>query len=60
VLSDNHTSRGAVPGVLVSTSLARRVGGFDPGLSLLADWDLWIRLALAAPFVPSTTSCSAT
>ena len=51
VLSDNHIPGGG-SGVLVSTALARRVGGFDPGLSLLADWDLWIRLALAAPFVP--------
>ena len=29
--------------------LLRRVGGFDPTLFQLADWDLWIRLALAAP-----------
>lgn len=31
--------------VLVRTSLLRRVGGFDPELTHLADWDLWIRLA---------------
>ena len=50
-LSDNPIPGGG-SGVLVSTTLARRVGGFDPELSLLADWDMWTRLALAAPFVP--------
>lgn len=30
--------------VMAATDLLRRVGGFDPGLSVLADWDLWIRL----------------
>jgi glycosyltransferase involved in cell wall biosynthesis len=40
---------GGGSGVLVSTELARDVGGFDPQFSILADWDLWIRLALAAP-----------
>jgi len=36
-------------GVLASTTLAREIGGFDPQLSNLADWDMWIRLSLAAP-----------
>lgn len=36
-------------GVLASTRLVREVGGFDPQLSNLADWDMWIRLSLAAP-----------
>ena len=31
--------------VLARTALLRRVGGFDPALSHLADWDVWIRLA---------------
>jgi glycosyltransferase involved in cell wall biosynthesis len=30
--------------VLVSTELFRAVGGFDPELRHLADWDLWLRL----------------
>jgi hypothetical protein len=50
-LSDNPIPGGG-SGVLAATALVRRVGGFDPTISLLADWDLWIRLAAAAPFVP--------
>ena len=30
---------------MASTDLLRSVGSFDPRLSALADWDLWIRLA---------------
>jgi glycosyltransferase involved in cell wall biosynthesis len=33
--------------VLVRTSLARRLGGFDDRFVNLEDWDLWIRLAWA-------------
>jgi len=33
--------------VVASTELLRSLGGFDEGLAYLADWDLWIRLALA-------------
>jgi glycosyltransferase involved in cell wall biosynthesis len=33
--------------VLARTDLLRRVGGFDPALTHLADWDLWIRLTEA-------------
>jgi glycosyltransferase involved in cell wall biosynthesis len=42
----------AVPGgcsnAISTTALARGAGGFDPGLSMAADWDMWIRLLLAA------------
>jgi glycosyltransferase involved in cell wall biosynthesis len=31
--------------VLVATALVREEGGFDERLSILADWDLWLRLA---------------
>lgn len=31
--------------VIVRTELARALGGFEPSLSVLADWDLWLRLA---------------
>jgi hypothetical protein len=30
--------------VVARTDLLRRIGGFDPALTHLADWDLWIRL----------------
>lgn len=40
---------GGGSGVLVSTALALRTEGFDPQLSMLADWDMWIRLALLSP-----------
>ena len=52
-LADQVLKHNCVPaggsGVLVSTDLVREVGGFDPQFANLADWDLWIRLALAAP-----------
>ena len=45
--------RNAIPGggsnVMARTALVRRLRGFDASLSVLADWDLWIRLALQAP-----------
>jgi len=36
-------------GVLADAELVRILGGFDESLSICADYDLWIRLALAAP-----------
>jgi hypothetical protein len=43
---------GGCSNVVVRTDLARSVGGFDERLALLADWDLWMRLAeKAAPAV---------
>jgi glycosyltransferase involved in cell wall biosynthesis len=35
--------------VIVKTELVRRLEGFDENLDHLADWDLWIRMAHAAP-----------
>jgi glycosyltransferase involved in cell wall biosynthesis len=40
---------GGASGVLASTELVSRVGAFDPALRVFADWDLWIRLAMATP-----------
>ncbi len=40
---------GGASGVLARTELVRELGGFDPRLRILADWDLWIRLALRSP-----------
>jgi len=40
---------GGASGVLCDRELAIEAGGFDSALAVLADWDLWIRLAIAAP-----------
>lgn len=46
----------SVPGggssVVASTQTLRDLGGFDPDFSILADWEMWIRLAeISAPAV---------
>ncbi len=43
---------GGGSGVFASTELVRSLGGFDPELQVIADWEMWIRLALAAPAAP--------
>jgi glycosyltransferase involved in cell wall biosynthesis len=52
-IADLMLRRNVVPGggsgVLVATALARQVGGFDPALSNLADWDFYTRLSLRSP-----------
>jgi glycosyltransferase involved in cell wall biosynthesis len=35
--------------VIASAELLRRVGGFDPAIFHMPDWDLWLRLLLADP-----------
>jgi hypothetical protein len=35
--------------VLLETELARGVGGFDEQISILADWDFYLRLSLRSP-----------
>jgi len=42
---------GGASGVVAERGLVVDAGGFDPSLALLADWDLWTRLALRAPAV---------
>jgi glycosyltransferase involved in cell wall biosynthesis len=37
---------GGCSNLIVRTEIARAAGGFDPELSMLADWDMWIRLML--------------
>jgi glycosyltransferase involved in cell wall biosynthesis len=36
---------GPPSGVLMAADALRSVGGFDDGFSLLADWDLWLRMS---------------
>jgi len=45
---------GGCSGVLASAAALRRAGGFDSRLVNLADWDMWMRLAMAGPpaYVP--------
>jgi glycosyltransferase involved in cell wall biosynthesis len=40
---------GGCSNVVACTDLVREVGGFDPSFGMMADWDLWIRLAQVAP-----------
>jgi glycosyltransferase involved in cell wall biosynthesis len=51
-VADGILAANLVPGgassVVARTDLVRRLGGFDPTFSTLADWDLWVRLANAS------------
>lgn len=63
VISDNHPPRleqlardlysanrvGTPSTVMARSDLLREAGGFDPRLSVMADWDLWLRLTGMAP-----------
>jgi glycosyltransferase involved in cell wall biosynthesis len=48
LLADNEVP-GGCSSVVARTELVRGVGGFDERLAVLADWDLWIRLAAEGP-----------
>jgi glycosyltransferase involved in cell wall biosynthesis len=57
-LLKHNSVPGGCSNVVARTDLLRRLGGFDERLAVLADWDLWIRLAeagrgarVAAPLV---------
>jgi glycosyltransferase involved in cell wall biosynthesis len=49
LLLDHNAVPGGCSNVVVWRSLLEELGGFDERLSTMADWDLWIRLAHAAP-----------
>lgn len=40
---------GGGSGVVVRRDVVVALGGFDPRLAILADWDLWLRMAALAP-----------
>jgi glycosyltransferase involved in cell wall biosynthesis len=40
---------------LVATEAVRAIGGFDENLAVMADWDLWLRLAAESPPAVSDT-----
>jgi glycosyltransferase involved in cell wall biosynthesis len=44
----NNVVPGGCSNLIAKAELVRRLGGFDERLSMLADWDLWLRLALEA------------
>jgi len=48
-LSTRNAIPGGGSGVLLETELAREVGGFDESISILADWDFYLRLSLRSP-----------
>jgi len=39
--------------VVLDTEVVRQVGGFDAGLSIVADWDLWVRIVAGYEVVRS-------
>lgn len=43
---------GTPSSVVMATTLARQTGGFDASFSVLADWDMWLRLAAHGPGAP--------
>jgi glycosyltransferase involved in cell wall biosynthesis len=49
ILLQRNVIAGGASGVVAATELVRRIDGFDPRLSVFADWDLWTRLALESP-----------
>ena len=53
-LPEHNVVPGGSSGVMVERTVLVRVGGFDAGLQPLADWDLWLRLA-----VEGTPACVA-
>ena len=48
-----------IQAALFRRRLYDELGGFDPSLDMLEDWNLWVRYSLGGKFklVPKTTSC---
>ena len=45
LIGENNVIPGGCSSVAVHRALVERTGGFDEGLSAMADWDLWLRLS---------------
>ena len=54
-----HNVIGSPSSVIVRRHLLEQVGYFDPKLSVLADWDLWLRLAVAGRAAPCEEALTA-
>jgi glycosyltransferase involved in cell wall biosynthesis len=52
LLLEGNVLAGSASSVMVRASVMKQVGGFDPSLSLCADWDLWLRASVITRFVP--------
>ena len=48
-LEESNVVPGGSSGVMAQRALLLDVGGFDPSLQPLADWDLWLRLLRVSP-----------
>jgi glycosyltransferase involved in cell wall biosynthesis len=48
-LEERNVVPGGSSGVMVQRALLLEVGGFDPSLQPLADWDLWLRVLRVSP-----------
>jgi glycosyltransferase involved in cell wall biosynthesis len=51
LLRDGNAIPGGCSNVVTRRKAALAVGGFDPKLSMVADWDMWLRLADEGPAV---------
>ena len=51
-LLENNRIPGGGSSVLADRDAVAGLGGFDESFSILADWDLWLRLALRSPPAP--------
>lgn len=54
-----HNAVGEPSTVMVRRDLLQQTGGFDPEFSMLADWDLWMRLSEVATPCPITAFTTA-
>lgn len=54
-----HNAVGEPSTVMVRRDLLAHTGGFDPAFSMLADWDLWMRLSAVAKPLPLTAVTTA-
>jgi glycosyltransferase involved in cell wall biosynthesis len=50
LLVEGNLVTGSASSVVCDKELLIRLGGFDEGLSLCADWDMWLRLASTTSF----------